>query len=125
LLPLLWWFIAQPLGASSNSSWAAFPLAATALVGAALTAGVLTGSINLVTFGLRPDLATPVLATGFLVALVCYAPRRPLKRMFAPRLSGLVRVLMAIGALAGVTLLAWHIVTTLRWYNALVHGNRL
>ena len=35
LLPLLWWFIAQPLGASSNSSWAAFPLAATALVGGA------------------------------------------------------------------------------------------
>src|SRR4029078_10486160 len=107
LLPLLWWFIAQPLGASSSSSWAAFPLAATALVGAALTAGgvseggnvarvrgaltagVLSESVNLATFGLRPDLATPVLAAGFLAALVCYAPRRPLKRMFAPRVRGL------------------------------------
>ena len=125
LLPLLWWFIAQPLGASSGSSWAAFPLTATALVGAALTAGVLSESVNLATFGLRPDLATPVLAVGFLAALVCYAPQRPVKRMFTPRLSGLTRVLLAIGALAGVTMLAWNIVTTLRWYNALVHGNRL
>jgi hypothetical protein len=125
LLPLLWWFIAQPLGASSNSSWAAFPLAATALAGAALTTGVLTGGINLAPFGLRPDLATPVLAAGFLAALVCYAPRRPLKRMFERRLSGLARLLLAIGSLAGVALLAWHMVTTLRWYNSLVHGNRL
>ncbi len=125
LLPLLWWFIAQPLGASSSSSWAAIPLAATALVGAALTAGVLSESVNLSTFGLRPDLATPVLAAGFLAALVCYAPQRPLKRLFAPRLSGLARLLLAIGALAGVTMLTWNIVTTLRWYNALVHGNRL
>src|SRR5262249_21686399 len=125
LLPLLWWFIAQPLGASSNSSWAAFPIAATALVGAALTAGVLTDSINLSTFGLRPDLATPVLASGFMVALVCYAPRRPLKRMFAARLTGLARLLLAIGALVSVTMLAWNLATTLRWYNALVHGNRL
>ena len=45
--------------------------------------------------------------------------------MFTPRLSGLTRVLLAIGALAGVTMLTWNIVTTLRWYNALVHGNRL
>ncbi|HEU5103839.1 MAG TPA: tetratricopeptide repeat protein, partial [Roseiflexaceae bacterium] len=125
LLPLLWWFIAQPLGASSNSSWAALPLAATALVGAALTAGVLSDSINLATFGLRPDLATPVLAAGFLAALVFYAPRRPFRRTFAPRLGSLARVLLAIGALVGVTVLAWHIATTLRWYNALVHGNRL
>ena len=81
--------------------------------------------MNLATFGLRPDLATPVLAAGFLAALVCYAPQRPFKRMFTPRLSGLARVLLAIGALAGVTMLTWNIVTTLRWYNALVHGNRL
>jgi hypothetical protein len=125
LLPLLWWFIAQPLGASSSSSWAGFPLAATALVGAALTIGVLSESVNLATFGLRPDLATPVLAAGFLVALVCYAPQRPFKRLLTPRLTGLVRVMVAIGALAGVTMLTWNIVTTLRWYNALVHGNRL
>ncbi len=125
LLPLLWWFIAQPLGASSSSSWATFPLTATALVGTMLTAGVLSESVNLATFGLRPDLATPVLAAGFLAALVCYAPQRPFKRMFTPRLSGLTRMLLAIGALAGVTLLTWNIVTTLRWYNALVHGNRL
>jgi hypothetical protein len=125
LLPLLWWFIAQPLGASSSSSWAAFPLAATALVGGALTAGVLSESVNLATFGLRPDLATPVLAAGFMAALVCYAPQRPLKRAFAPRLSGTVRMLLAIGALASITLLTWNLVTTLRWYNALVHGNRL
>jgi tetratricopeptide (TPR) repeat protein len=125
LLPLLWWFIAQPLGASSNSSWAAFPLVATALVGSALTAGVLTESVNLARFGLRPDLATPVLAVGFMAALVCYAPRRPFKRMFTPRLTGLARVVLAIGALASVTMLMWNIVTTLRWYNALVHANRL
>ncbi|MEO7908084.1 MAG: hypothetical protein ABIV47_00405, partial [Roseiflexaceae bacterium] len=125
LLPLMWWFIAQPLGASSNSSWAVIPLAATAIVGTTLAAGVLSDSVNLSTFGLRPDLATPVLAAGFLAALVCYAPQRPLKRMFAPRLSGLVRMLLAIGALVGATMLVWNIVTTLRWYNALVHGNRL
>jgi len=125
LLPLLWWFIAQPLGASSSSSWAAFPLAATALVGTALAVGVLSDSVNLSTFGLRPDLATPVLAAGFLAALVCYAPQRPFKRMFASRLGGLTRALLAIGALIGVTMLVWNIVTTLRWYNALVHGNRL
>ncbi|MDQ2999316.1 MAG: hypothetical protein M3R61_19970, partial [Chloroflexota bacterium] len=125
LLPLLWWFIAQPLGASSNSSWAIIPLAATTLVGTALAVGVLSDSVSLSTFGLRPDLATPVLAAGFLAALVCYAPQRPFKRMFAPRLSGLARMLLAIGALVGVTMLVWNIVTTLRWYNALVHGNRM
>src|SRR5262249_882226 len=108
LLPLMWWFIAQPLGASSSSSWAALPLVATRVVGAALAAGVLSESVNLATFGLRPDLATPVLAAGFLAALVCYAPQRPIKRIFRPRLSGLVRVLLAIGALAGVTMLTWN-----------------
>ena len=61
---------------------------------------MLSESVNLATFGLRPDLATPVLAVGFLAALVCYAPQRPVKRMFTPRLSGLTRVLLAIGAMS-------------------------
>ena len=85
LLPLLWWFIAQPLGASSSSSWAAFPLAATALVGTALTAGVLKREVNPSTFGLRPDLATPVLAAGFLAALVCSTRRGGHSSACSPR----------------------------------------
>jgi hypothetical protein len=125
LIPLIWWFVAQPLGANSASSWAALPLAAVTVAGAALTGAVLANRVSLASIGLRPDLATPVLATGFLVALVCYAPQRPLRRMISLRLGNLARVLLAVGALAGVALLTWHIITTLRWYHALVQGNRM
>jgi hypothetical protein len=125
LIPLVWWFVAQPLGANSNVSWASLPLAAAALAGGALTAAVLLDQVTLASIGLRPDLATPVLATGVLVALVCYAPPRPFRRMAWLKLGHLARLFLAIAALAGLTLLTWHIVTTLRWYNALVQGNRL
>jgi hypothetical protein len=51
LLPL-WWFIAQPLGPAAKL-WAA-SAAATTMVGAAHTAGVLTDSVNLARLGCGP-----------------------------------------------------------------------
>lgn len=125
LIPLLWWFVAQPLGANSHTADAPVPLIATALVGAGLTAGVLLGRIDLGALGMRPDLATPVLAGGFLLALTLYAPPRPLRLAVSLRLPYMLRTLLAIVALAGLVLLGWHTGTTLRWYNALVRGNRL
>ena len=123
LLPLIWWFVAQPLGANSVTSGAAMPLILTTALGAALTAGVLANQISLATLGLRPDLATPVLAGGLLLALVCYAPPRPLRLIWSRNAGHLLRMLLAAIALAGLVLLGLHIGATLQWYNALVHAN--
>lgn len=125
LLPLLWWFVAKPLGANAATANRALPLIATALAAAALTAGVLTEQISLAALGLRPDLATPVLAAGFLIALVCFAPPRPLRRIFEPWPENIARTLLAFLALGGLALLCWRVGTTLRWYDALIAGNRL
>lgn len=125
LLPLLWWFVAQPLGASSARAWTEVPLTLTALAGVALTFVVLDGLFSLTSFGLKPDLATPVLACGLLMALVCYAPPRPLRRVFAPNRSHLLRIGLAFLGLMGLGLLLRDIGTTVLWYDALVRGNRL
>jgi hypothetical protein len=124
LIPLLWWFVAQPLGANSFTAGAPTPLIATAAVGGGLTAGVLANQIDLSLLGLRPDLATPVLAGGFMLAIACYAPPRPFRLLFSPRPPHLLRNLLALAALAGLLLLCSHTGTTLRWYDALVRGNR-
>jgi len=92
-------------------------------LGAALTSGVLANQVSLATLGLRPDLATPVLAGGLLLALVCYAPPRPLRLIWSRKAAHLFRTLLAAIALAGLVLLGLHIGTTLQWYNALVHAN--
>ena len=124
LIPLLWWFVAQPLGANSFTAGAPTPLIATAIIGGGLTAGVLANQIDLSLLGLRPDLATPVLAGGFMLAIACYAPPRPFRLLFSRKIPHLLRNLLALAALTGLLLLCWHTGTTLRWYNALVRGNR-
>lgn len=125
LLPLLWWFVAQPLGASSARHSSLLPLVGTALVGLALTGVVLAGLVSLTLFGLKPDLATPVVAGGLLAALVYYAPARPLRRMFVLDRSRLFRAGLMLLGLAGLVLLALNVGTTLLWYDALVRGNKL
>ena len=141
LLPLLWWLVARPLGASSAHSAAGLPLALVTVLGLVLTAGLLVGWINLTAIGLKPDLVTPLLALGFLGPLAYYAPPRPLLRLPVPgratvieqplrdahpsrlRYEPLLRLGLAILAAVGLALVARHIGTTLLWYNALVRGN--
>jgi hypothetical protein len=123
LLPLIWWFVAQPLGANSATSGAAGPLVLTSLLSAGLTAGVLANQVSLAALGLRPDLATPVLAGGLLLALAYYAPPRPLRLIWSRSPWPLARALLAAGALVGLALLGLQIANTLHWYNALVRGN--
>ncbi|HEX9438058.1 MAG TPA: hypothetical protein VF909_00195, partial [Roseiflexaceae bacterium] len=125
LIPLLWWFVTRPLGASSATTGGAIPLAVTAAIATALTAIVLAHQFDLTSFGLRPDLATPVLAAVILLALIINTPPRPLRRMFSRDLRAFSRTLVTLVALIGLALVAWNIVATLRWYNALVQGNRL
>lgn len=124
IMPLLWWFVAQPLGASSLRRWSVLPLAATALLGLGLTMAVFGGLVSLTGIGLRPDLATPVVASGLMLTLVFYAPPRPLHRFFVVSWGMFVRGVLLVVGLVGLVSLVWYIGTTLLWYNALVRGNQ-
>lgn len=124
LIPLVWWFVAQPLGANSIAAGNATPLLATAAAGGGLTIGVLMNWVGLAALGLQPDLATPLLAGGLMLTVARYAPPRPLRLAFTPRPLNALRLALALLALAGLLLLGWHMGQTLRWYDALVRGNR-
>ena len=84
LIPLLWWFVAKPLGAGSAASVGGMTLIATTLA-ALLIMAALAMKIDLTAIGVRPDMATPSLAAGLLLALACYAAPRPLRRLLTLR----------------------------------------
>lgn len=122
ILPLLWWFIAHPLGAHRARS-SILPLLMTAVAGFALTVAVVGGEFSLLATRLRPDLASPLLATGLLAALLVYAPSRVAESLRPSIWSRLGWTALALLATAGLLLLALHIGGILQWYYGLVHGN--
>ena len=113
----------QPLGANSATAGAAIPLILVALLSAVLTGGVLTNQIGLAAIGLRPDMATPVLTGSLLLALVYYAPPRPLRLIWSRKTRHLLRTALAAIALIGLVLVGMQLRVTLQWYDALVQGN--
>jgi len=125
LLPLVWWFVARPLGASGFRSPAANRLVIIALFALFLTITVGRSRGPLLPFGLNPDLATPVLTLGCLMALVVYAPRRSGIWAGLPRRSRWLRSGIAAVAALGLAFVVMQIGVTVLWYSALVKGNLL
>lgn len=123
LLPLLWWIVIQPLAARAIRGGAFIPLIMAALVGGSLLLITLMDSERLNVLGIQPDLVTPILAVGILLAIVIGAPERPLRALFNNyRTVG--RALLAFVALLAMLMLIVHMGQTLAWYHQLVRGNQ-
>ncbi|HBY94463.1 MAG TPA: hypothetical protein DEP84_10965, partial [Chloroflexi bacterium] len=122
ILPLLWWFIAHPLGASRARA-SVLPMIMTGVAGFALTAAVVGGEFSLPATRLRPDLVTPILATGLLAALIVHTPDHRSRSRPAARWNHALRAGVVLLAVVGLLLLAQHIGQILRWYHDLVQGN--
>jgi|GEM_PF-3148385 len=122
LLPLLWWFVAQPLAARIVRGRATLALVMTALVSVCLTGAILFGGDRANILRLNPDLFTPTLAIGMLAALTVSALPRPLYRAFR-RGHELFGTLLAVAALGCILALTYRVSITIAWYDALVQGN--
>ncbi len=123
LLPLLWWIVIQPLAARAVRGEAFIPLSVAALTGSALVVATLLDSERLNVLGIQPDIVTPILALGILLAIVISAPQRPLSSLFS-NLRTVGRGLLALIALLAMLMLLGHMWRTLSWYDQLVRGNQ-
>ncbi|HWQ11451.1 MAG TPA: hypothetical protein VNL77_01555 [Roseiflexaceae bacterium] len=123
VLPLAWWFVAQPLGAARARAAATRRLLVTATAGGALALAVGTGTVDANLLRLDPDLFTPSLALAILAALVVHS-RPPLLRVPAgARARGLALGLLMLAAAAGIALVSWKAATTALWYHSRVQGD--
>ena len=123
LLPLIWWFVFKPLGVFQSRSLIRFPLLVATAIGALITTVVVYNRFSLVSYGLKPDLASPTFAAGVLLAVTWYA--RPHRRMDSSLTVPVVvlRTILAIAAVFGLLLLLFHLATTVAWYDSVVRGN--
>ncbi len=121
LLPLLWWFVSQPLAARAVRGRAEVALIATALIGGGLAIALLQAREEVNLLGLEPDFFTLTLAAGILAAVALNAAR-PLNQVLRSW-QGILRIGMALLALVGTVLLIAQIGITFLWYDALVRGS--
>jgi hypothetical protein len=122
MIPLIWWFIAQPLQARTVRARRERALGATAVAGGLLSSFVLLGGDSINLLDLQPDLFTPVLALGLMTALAIYGPPRPLRQAFRLRRE-LIGTLLALVAVVLSLSLLRHMFMTIDWYDSLVRGN--
>ena len=123
LLPLLWWFVIQPLAARVVRGAAVIPLSMATMVGAILVTATVIDGERLNILGIQPDIVTPILALGILMAIVISAPQRPLSSLLStPRT--IARGLLAALAFLAMFILIVHMWRTLSWYDQLVRGNQ-
>ncbi|MEN9933687.1 MAG: hypothetical protein RLZZ387_266 [Chloroflexota bacterium] len=125
VLPLVWWFVAQPLGAAHLRSATTARLLVTTVVGATLTLVVVTGVVDTNLLQIEPDLLTPALALAILGALIVYTPPRPLRALASLSLRNAALAGVTLAAAAGTALLCWNLATTALWYHEMVRGDTL
>jgi hypothetical protein len=122
-VPLVWWFVAQPLGATHARASATMRLAITAAAAAAMTFAVLLGLNGINLLRLEPDLFTPALALAILGALLVYTPPRPLRQLLRPSLRNIALGGVTLVAAVGIALLCYNVAVTALWYHARVQGD--
>ena len=123
LLPLLWWFVAQPLGVWRERETLFIPLLLATGFGAFLAVAVVGSQLSLVNLGLKPDFALPTFAAGMLLIVANFARPHPFKFLFLGGWARVGGVALAAASLVGVVLLITHLLTTALWYDSVVRGN--
>jgi GTPase SAR1 family protein len=122
-IPLVWWFVAQPLGAAHARASTTARLLVTVAAAAALTFAVLLGLNGINLLRLEPDLFTPTLALATLGALLVYTPPRPLRRLARLSLRNIALAGVTLASAVGVALLCYNLAVTTLWYHARVQGD--
>jgi tetratricopeptide (TPR) repeat protein len=122
VLPLVWWFVLQPLGAARSHTAALPRLLGVAAAATLVTLVVLAEVISLTLLPIEPDLITPTLALGLLAGLLIYAPPRPLHHIIRREWRNLLAVALATLGAVGITLVCWRVGVSLAWHDARVRG---